>query len=392
MSRQMESSLQPPLAMIPCLTDLAKLREDLGELEDLLMDDPSLRRVRFNEGRVVRHYLDNRQKEKAAGPGKVEEELERLAFDYADKYDEKEVLDQFGDAIFKAAGRARSLAELRALCLGQVLSMMKGKANLLVASLYRIALADRLDQESAEGELLERVKDVLLRGGIEPTADAMKKAVLEEHLAKQLLAQDDGTLRGLLTATEGKLDGLRDSVCDGHFPVLAPFATVLPFLVAAVVASRRGETVGGEQMDDLLERALAEFGENDERLYASLLLDWLEADDGKDADVTAKVRWMLAMAEARALGPLVADLIYGALTAGGPAQTEWEAELEWEGEEESEDDAPNFTPEFLETYGDAMLEHGYRDIAMRTWKLCELLGPIPESVLAKISEAEGTGE
>jgi hypothetical protein len=220
----------------------------------------------------------------------------------------------------------------------------------------------------------------------------VKKAVLEENLAEKLLAQDDGTLKGLLTATEGKLAGLRDSVCDGHFPVLAPWATVLPFLVAAVVAKRRGETVDSEQLNSLLERALAEFGEDDGRLYASLLSDWLEADDGQDADVTAKVQLMLAMAEAGSLGPLVADLIYGALTAGGPAQTEWEAELEWEGEEESEDDAPNFSKEFLEAYGDAMFEHGYRDIAIRTWNLCELLGQIPESVLAKIEAAEGAAE
>ena len=392
--RQIDSSLQPPVAMIPCLSDPHRLQEDLSELEYLLLDDPALRQIRLNEDRVVKHYLDNRPKELSEEPEEALEELGRLALDYAEKHDETEVLDRFHDAVFEAAGRARSMAELRALSLGHVLSMMKGESNLLATSLYRIALGDRLEQERVESELMERVKDVLLRGGIEPTADAVKKAVLEERLAEQLLAQDDGTLKGLLTATEAKLDGLRDSVCDGHFPVLAPWATVLSFFVAAVTASRHGETVDSEQMNSLLERAQAEFGEDDGRLYASLLSDWLDADDGQDADVTAKVQLMLAMAEAGSLGPLVADLIYGALTAGAPAQTEWEAELEWEEEEEeeSDDDAPNFTPEFLEAYGDAMLEHGYRGIAIRTWKLCEMVGPIPESVLGKIEAAEGTAE
>ena len=385
--RQMDSSLHPPAEMIPCITDVKKFSTDMGELEDLLVDDPALREVRFNQERVTRHYIENRPENPPEDPDDALEVLDRLSFDYVAKHEEKEVFERCREALLKAGKRAQLMRVLRALCLGEVLLTLGDETNLVAACLYRIALGDRLERENTESTLMNKVKGVLSRGGIEPTLDAVKKAVFDERAAEQLLAEDDGSLTALVKDTESKLEELRDNICDGHFPVLAPTSTVLPLYVAATVAARRGETVGQKQTEELVKRILADWGDDDTRLYASLLSEWLEVDDGSHPDVTAKVRLLHSMAQLGGLSPITADLVYGSVTTGRLAMTDWEDKMEPDAGPGAEDGIPVLSAEFLEAYGDAMLEHGYKQIALRVWELCEMLGPVPDSVARKMSNA-----
>jgi len=42
----------------------------------------------------------------------------------------------------------------------------------------------------------------------------------------------------------------------------------------------------------------------------------------------------------------------------------------------------------LEQYGDVWAREGYQAIALRTWKLCEKLGPLPDSLRNKVWDLE----
>lgn len=386
--RQLNSSLHPPATMIPCLTDAQKFTADMSKLENLLLDDPALRKVRFNEDRVELHYIDNRPADPPEDPDDFLEMLDRLSFDYVAKHKETEVFEQCREALLEASKRSPTMRVMRALCLGDVLLTLGGEGNLMAICLYRIALGNQVERKNAEHDLMEKVKGVISRGGIEPTPDAVKKAVFDERLADQLLAEDDGSLAALVKDTGNKLEELRDNICEGYFPILAPTAALLPLYVAATVAARRGETIGQKQTEELVQRILDDWGDDDTRLYASLLSEWLQMDDGSDPDVTAKVRLLHSMAQIGGLSPITADLVYGSVTTGRLAMTDWEAKMEPDAGPEAEDGVPGLSAEFLEAYGDAMLEHGYKDIALRAWKLCEMLGPVTESVAKKMSSAE----
>lgn len=53
----------------------------------------------------------------------------------------------------------------------------------------------------------------------------------------------------------------------------------------------------------------------------------------------------------------------------------------------------NFDADFLEKYGDYLLSQGYpKVVVLRTWKLCEKFGPVPEGVAEKIQNLEPAKE
>jgi hypothetical protein len=174
-----------------------------------------------------------------------------------------------------------------------------------------------------------------------------------------------------------------EAVASGSFAVPLPLVSVLPLVIETVQVARTADDKDGH--DKAREVAMRHAKEGlsaaDRTMYIALCDEWLLSPVDKTDDQIESVRYArrLASVGASSLEPL---LLLAFLEHSRVSQ------LNGEPTPDPAQDLELDSPAFLAQYGKFLAERGDLELALRTWRLCRFIGPIPDAVQALIDQAE----
>lgn len=266
--------------LIPNMTDVSALARDMGVLAEIMDRDEALKDVRFSDEKISAFLEQNPPNDSKVTTADIDD----LAFRYARESGEHRLLKTFYEKFLKAAERAQSEEELRALSLGVLLATQartaKNDDNLLSALLFRKEMSRVLDAYRATEKIIDKLggKDKILQR-LEGRDGSLDDSLKEEMLsAFESLSQAEKD--AAMEATEKGDEALWKSICSEEFPIKLPFVTALPFLITFYSAQNDGAAAKKPDYEKIMTDTHQLLADEDARLYAALLDQWLEENTG----------------------------------------------------------------------------------------------------------------
>jgi hypothetical protein len=364
--------------LIPCLSDIERLTEDVARVSELLQTDPSLKEIRFDGSRAVEflaHQLPSLSPAELTDSSSDadeqlvdDDEYDEVVQRYFTEVEKGRLPPQLFSAVKEAASRTSDTDQLRSLALVMLWLAtsedIHSGPNPLVDLLFKATLDEYYEGYQAIGNLIEQF------GGEEAIAKARDD--LDEEQVEQFMNQLgdlDPSIQRLINRTvDGLAEKLDASIQDGDFPVYLSLASLLPVL--AELKQLPPDEVSAQAFESIFTSTAALLVDEDAVLYETLLRQWLESDDqGNDPRITSMVHTMADIIAAGALesyGPmlLVAGIKHG-LTSYLPGEEEIAGN--WPSNRDFLDSAS------LEPYAQFLEGHGYPALAQRTRKLAAAL-------------------
>jgi len=394
-----EAPLGPPSPLdepdlIPQMHRAERFAEDMENLDRLFREDRDLCRIRFTGPEILAFLAEemgdesdadtDRDRGKAGEPGGDEgDRFEGWVIRYLQEVEGEEVLGNLENALVAAAPRwGQSPAELRALALGVALAGMpedegeREEANPLHSLIFRCTLQEELEAQERIETLLEKA------GGV---AAVREKLLAGQPLPFAGLAERLGDLpempESAREVVEEALWALGEDIRAGLLPVGLPFPALLPCLTRWA-ASAADQGPSEEEAYTILTTSAEELGPEDALLLDQLFEDWLEENQGDaDPETLARIAFVRSEILSGSLAPFGFDLLTAALyhrrvssLAGEPVPPQDPSTL-----------ADALTAEYLERYGDFLWDEGLPETARRTWRLCELHGPLSPALEEKLA-------
>jgi hypothetical protein len=381
--------------LVPRIHDAESLAGDLGELEALFQRAETLRGVRFTPDRLVAFVLAEPPEEEPPPPpdDSGEDDLggeERVAR-YLREVEGAEVLGNLGRALLRAARYAVvSDQDLRSVAAGVALWEME-------------AITGGEDGGDAPNPLLSMLFWLTLRETVASisTLDAVARERFpadffsKPKAAGRLQALGHPPLPPHPGVTEPPaLRDLAERIRDGRFPVGMPLLSALPAWVRLSLLDP--DRARPEEVAAALQEGAEALGPEDAELMDQALELWWEDEADiaclQDRAAVGDARMFLAEGAFGALGP---DFVLDAVRHRSCFSLRGEPGLP---DRPVTRPSEVFTPEYLEACGDFLQDCDLPEMALRTWQLCGLLGPVPEAVGGKVAalqrelaEAGGTG-
>lgn len=391
--RPASSSGSPPRAQIDLFDLIPRFAveewfaEDLSTLTRLFQEDPDLKEIRFAKHRLRDFLLQAARDE--GGEDLPPEFYHGVKLRYLLEVEPPSALGDLTEQMLKAVPRwLDDPSALRSLALGVALEVLEntveeedpsdtGKENPLYTTILELTIKDLLEDEERWMEWLEDV------GGPEGVQERLAKGepfpikTFPVEIAHQFIErlQEEGP-----EAVEAMVREIRE----GGLPVGLPFASVLPCLVRIVLSHREGIEPTPEQVIRFVEDTAEELGPEDAELFDLVLAEWVEehGDEADEATLTRVGIVRSVLTSYDGFGPLGPTLVLITMRDLNFTEMEGAPPLPME---EGQSAADGITPEFLERYGDFLWEEDLPAMALRTWNLCRLFGPLSPSVREKLS-------
>ena len=370
----------PPAAMLPRLDTIEAMTDDMNLLADLMVEDPDLCKIRFPSAQV-RRFFDKHLPDdfETISKDESDEIIDHIANRFTRKHDQTSVFKAFMDAVGRVGRRVQDMSELRALSLGYFLAISETGADTddqfkggpLAVAFFRISLFSREPHSEGLDRALETLMDFtaegLEQGEMPDDINAIVSSIKEQMPDDMLQALDQIT---------DNANEVFDAVRDGEFPVLLPFPCVANLISSTKQMMDHDKEQTPERLKDLLLQTVTDFCEEDQRLWGQAIR--YHMDTGIEPGVEKQARLLLLFLQV----PLGDDQILEFVVA--TLRHARFGSLPWEDEVSSQEDEEEVRQDFLERYGDRLLEEGFPTLAARIWSCCEPLGPMPEAVKEKI--------
>jgi hypothetical protein len=375
--------------LIPKLHDMDSVREDLDRLRRLFREDPELKRVRFS-GRKIAEFVREAMNEGNWGEAsldddEVEARREELVMRYLNEVEGADVLGDLGDALLKAGSRRGSGPDdFRCLATGLCLTDTMGAdtspsavLNPLVSMLFWDSFKGFLNAQNEFRGVVDRL------GGEESLRQRIREgeSVSSSEIETAMEGMDLEALEAFREESESSIDELREMIREGAYPVGLPLASLLPSLVRFSLLDPEGQRSQDTVMDMVFASVKA-LGPEDMQLFDESLKELAQASqEEEDQETLGQIAMVRSWTAEGTLGPLDIDFVVAGLKFGRATVLDGEPEL---GRDESASLRELLSPSFLERYGDFLMDLGCPQMARRTWRLCELHGPLSPSVAEKL--------
>ena len=369
----------PPAAMLPRLDNLEAMADDMNLLVKLMDEDPDLCKIRFPPAQVSRFFDKHLPDDfETLSKDESDEIIDHIANRFNRKHDQTPVFKAFMDAVVRVGRRVQDMSELRALSLGYFLAISETadtddqfKGGPLAVAFFRISLFTG----DPDSEGLDRAFDALKgfaakglkRGEMPDDIDEIVSSIKEQMPDDVLQALDQIT---------AEANDVFDAVRDGEFPVLLPYPCVAKLLWSMKQTIDHEDEKTTERLKDLLHQTVTDFCEEDRRLWGQAIR--YHMDTGIEPEWEKQARLLLLLLQVPLQDVQVMEFVVAVLRQARFGR------LPWEDEVSSQEDEEEARQDFLERYGDRLLEEGFPTLAARIWSCCEYLGPVPETVKAKI--------
>jgi len=374
---------------VPAFIGSKRFMKDLEALVDVIEADPELREFIFPALEAADFY--QKSLEAALDNGERPEDetkfLDEIGLRYGREKLNATCFKRMDEVFEKRASSADDPDTFRVFATGKFLCMLheaaKGEESLLACVIFRISINQFLRTLELQDSIIQRL------GGLErlrKIADQDPKRFADE-IQELFFSIDRKDMQALLAQSQHDHDLLRKDIKDNPLPVAFPAAGMLPFFLELTLSLREEASGACRQSEDrmmmrALSAAIDQVLPEDLHLYAARLGTWVEENPQADAKVAARVNNVRMMLE---IESLVNQFMPTFLAQSAqPAITEIAEAIkamQYQGQ------PGNFDAEFLEKYGDHLLGQGYpKAIVLRTWKLCEKLGPLPEGIAEKIRQ------
>jgi len=375
-----------PPGIVPCIIDRDRVLADCQHLGTLLAGHPVLKRIRFGRRRASLYFDEHLPQGHEDLTGEqVAELMEDIGVRYLRTHDESRTFNRLKQALPEAAKTVSTIDELRALVMGHLFAELEmGPGNEppqetpLGAILFKLTVGETAERDRTMADLAGQMAARLQHSAGAEGEDG----AYDSETPEELLERNRDLLGTLVESTLQVAEEMAESIEAGTFPVLLPFALIAEPFMTATVEAQNEPGLPRERVRELIVKGEEDFCDEDSRLYQVALEQWLEKEDGSDPDATEHVRLMLSFLKSDGPGPLMRLLLVTTLDTCDTGGIDWEEELNW-----PQDNSP-ITAELLESYGDKLLENGFPKLAVRMWKTCGLLGPIPKALQEKIDRTE----
>jgi len=381
----------PPFSarLIPRLAIQEDSRREIDALEQLLLESPALKSVRF-PGMKCLNLVESLDK-KALSAGRAISDREIL--EARDKFVRRHIPVEFFSERVPAALRAAALEEpededrLRVLASGLIWCELERAAleELTTPTPLRSLLFAVSASECDTARMAKSAMDMLASLGPEQ-AEALGQVdfdpkALEARFGPDELDELTGDMEEVAKAICKQLE---DFVLSGQCPVFLPLASGLPAVMELTLRRRElgDKKWTSEALSDALSAGLDDFSPEDGRLFAKAVGEWLSDHPDVKKDVRRKLEALRTLVTLHGFsGSIDWQLLRQAFLKSRFHFFEFERGVEAPTEQRG-----SITSSMLEQEGDCLLAAGYPKTALRTWKLCEKLGPVPDSVKAKIEK------
>ena len=360
------------VALIPILHNLERLNEDLERLASLFQTVPSLDEIRFDRVKIANFIAA--EISDLEGAEDANQRIDALAQRYFDEVEAGKLPKGTSGRLLLVARHETQTADLRALALGLFLcaatetnagdsgGVSSAGPNPLVVVLFRLSIqkAVRADQ-TVQGVIDRLGGEEAVRRGIETDDQEVQRQIGD--LAERLDPEERDQVEAYFEET---MERIKKSIRDNKFPVPLPLVSVLP-LMAEVDRILPDEPSPEDVKEDLTRAVLAAcegLSDEDLRLYAWSLQEWLDSAPEDASNEASMVAVVLSLVKAGSLAPLDWPLMTTAVqkdqTTALPGEGELVAELK-------DDDI--LAPAALERYAEFLDTQGYPGLAQRTRQL-----------------------
>ena len=370
---------------IPNLSDPSAAQRDLKLFEGMLDRLPELKEVRFPRADALRFLTLRRKETSKVADAELDGFLDEVAQRYLREAAGDGSLDRMRGELLRAAARVRTVDERRSLAAAVVYSLLgktRGGAgsdppNPLVCLIFRLSVTEEIKRRArAAGAATAGHKAPGAQGGrAQGTGAALPGTNGYARLSPEVA-------EGLMQSGERMLAELEHAIVEDRFPVHLPSASLLPVLVHIEQRDRAGHSLSDAELRQLVARVTAAWGDEDRALFAHALDGWLADNSGAPAEAIGLVRSVRALLQAQCADPLDDELVLASLRRRVSSSLQGEPALPLSRE-------ATLSAAALERHGDFLLDKGYRELARRTYGLCEHLGPMPIEVANKIRRLEG---
>ena len=372
---------------IPNLSDPSAAHRDLKILEGLLERLPELKEVRFARADALRFLTLRRKERNKVEDAELDGFLDQVAQRYLREVAGDSSLDRMRGELLRAAARVRTVDERRSLAAAVVYSLL-GKTrdsagsdppNPLVCLIFRLSITEEIKRRAratgaaTAGQRAPDGRSAQARGAGRkaPEAPGGEYARLSPEAAE-----------GLMHSGERMLAELEHAIVEDRFPVHLPSASLLPVLVQIEQRGRAAESLSNAELRQLVGRVTAAWADEDRTLFAHALDGWLADNTNAAAESIGLVRSVRALLQAQCVDPLDDELVLASLRRQGSSSLQGEPALLLSPE-------AHLSATALERHADFLRDKGYRQLARRTYGLCEHLGPLAPEVVEKIRRLEG---
>lgn len=219
-------------------------------------------------------------------------------------------------------------------------------------------------------------------------------AVDAEHFESLDIEEQEERKESLDPVVDLVVFELADWIANGGCPVSLPDVSTMPLIAATYKETGNADgriwraNVSDRKQAKVMQFALESVVREDAWLLAGLLTTWLDENPDADTETVRRVRVLRAYISGVGLEPILSLALFVRFADDGRlAVPPFEAPKS----ENCSSRKVLYPTSYLDAYGDTLLAAGYPALAVRTWKLCKLGGPIPPSIVAKIAEVEWSG-
>jgi hypothetical protein len=313
--------------LIPCLDGPDGWIEGSERLEALLLDDPELQAIRFDELAVHEFLFEHGDEIEAAhasdDPDAVQVLMEGLATRYARTVDRMVSLKRVARALKEAAPRYRTdVAALRGLATGLAFAELPADDEdlPLASALFRLAsFQPALDMETVQKVVAPENDDAADLLG---TAGSHLLALSRE--AVQPNAEASAALERLIARAERFEAALEAMIADERFPVAVPNCVWV--LMRRQASKKLAEGDAGEPGPEQAE-AEEDWLWTAAEAYGQILGAWLEGNPGGSLAVRGLVRWLASQLVDHGFSRVSLKLLERAIARGWTSFLPGEAEL-----------------------------------------------------------------
>ncbi len=376
--------------LVPRLHDPEALTGDLAGLEALFLADDTLCKIRFTADKLMAFVMSKPVEEASPPPvGDPEEEDlggEKRVSRYLREVEGIKALGNLDKALLRAARDSATCDQhVRSLAAGLALTEMESIAsedpgdapNPLLNMLFWLTLREIVAGFSGIGNDLRE----LFPDGEFTASGLAERPAQGAELARRLEARGDRFLDAIRPAGEAAYRALIERIAAGEFPVGLPLLSALPALVRLSLLGLQEPRP--EEFVEGLRAGAAALGIEDAELFDQALAMWVEDNrstaSSEDLTAIAQVRMDTA---AGSFGCFDQALVVAAVKHQSCFSLRGEPEFP---DHPVTQPSELFSSAYVEACGDFLQDCDLPEMAVRTWQLCELLGPVSEAVAGKVA-------
>lgn len=376
--------------MIPLLETDAVMK-DLAWLRQIFLEDPELKRVRFDAERATARLLEV-QDERPEGAEEVAFWLDCIAAEFAADSANRPMVEGLTERLLQAAPRWRERpCGLRPLVAGYMLATMAKTddgPNPLTAMLFRLSVDDALDHIEAQKRLFESAGVDIDQAKETCAEDAAGKAVPPNGPFGAFSRLPKKDQKKLHRFAERLIEKMRKQIIGEDFQMHLPIACVIGPVLAQLELMRQhpGLAPDDERFEAVVEQlrelvkmsALRELHPEDRRLYLEACEHWLATEASAYPKQVSLVQTLCRMVASESLWTVEDALILVTLSRMRFLAVPGEPMLNFDS---LEPDAGE-----LERYGDFLVERGYPTLALRFYQAIKAMHPPSPELTAKIAD------